>query len=424
MSGPASAAASPLRALVGPGALVATAVIAANGLNAAFQFALARILDPGQYSLLAALVVVTLIAQVPPLAFQAGVARDVAVALADGRRADAGSILRGTLRGLLLWSGVLVVAAGVAYPILAAISAGAPAPTAATAATCAATLAVPAVWGGLQGAHRFGSLSLAHLCFAGTRLVAAIAIGLAGGDASEVMGGVAAATVVTLAVTALPLRELLAAARSAARRASRLATLPNAAAAVGLTILTALSGVDLLVAKLAFDGRTAGAYAAASVGARVLLLLPTGVTTVLLPRVATLRDPVRERRHLLGGLAAVAAGSAVVTAVLWAAGGDVVDLAFGTKYHRAGDWLGPLALAMSMYALATVYLFHFLALNRPRYAGVLVALLAAQIAAFAAFHARPGELVGVQLAISGLTLASAELWYLARHAPRTAGSRR
>ena len=118
------------------------------------------------------------------------------------------------------------------------------------------------------------------------------------------MGGLAAATVFTLAVTFLPLRDLWRdAVRSGARR---LATLPNAAAATGLTVLTALASVDVLVAKLAFPSATAGAYGVASVGARVLLLVPIGVTTVLFPRVAVLRDPRRERRHLLVGLGVVA----------------------------------------------------------------------------------------------------------------------
>ena len=117
------------------------------------------------------------------------------------------------------------------------------------------------------------------------------------------MGGVAGATALTLAITVLPLRGLW---RSAARSPGRrLATLPNAAAATGLTVLTALASVDVLVAKVALPSATAGAYGVASVGARVLLLVPIGVTTVLFPRVATLRDPARERRHLLAGLGVV-----------------------------------------------------------------------------------------------------------------------
>src|SRR5439155_27251815 len=115
---------SSARALLGPGLFVAAAVVAANGLNAVFQIALARVLEPSEYSLLVALVVVTLIAAVPPLAFQAAVAREVAVALADERPGDAGAALRDTVRGLVLWAvGVLALGA-LAYPVLAAAGRG------------------------------------------------------------------------------------------------------------------------------------------------------------------------------------------------------------------------------------------------------------------------------------------------------------
>ena len=240
----------------------------------------------------------------PPLAFQAAVAREVAVALADGRRSDAGAALRDTVRGLLPWAVGILAVGGVTYPVLAALGRGDAGATVATAATIAGAFVIPAVWGGLQGARLFVVLGLAHLTFAGTRLGAGLAIGLGGGGAAAVMGGVAAATAFTLVLTGLPLRDLLRAADRSAKR--RLATLPNAAAATGLTVLTALASVDVLVAKLAFPSHTAGAYGVASVGARVLLLVPIGVTTVLFPRVAVLRDPARERRHLLAGLGVVA----------------------------------------------------------------------------------------------------------------------
>ena len=98
------------RAMLGSGLFVAVATVAANGLNAGFQVALARILSPAEYSLLLSLIVVTLIAAVPPLAFQASVAREVAVSLAEGRRGEAGAAIRDTVRGLSVWAAVVVVA--------------------------------------------------------------------------------------------------------------------------------------------------------------------------------------------------------------------------------------------------------------------------------------------------------------------------
>ena len=44
---------------------------------------------------------ITLIAAVPPLAFQAAVAREVAVALAEERPGVAGAAIRDTVRGLV-----------------------------------------------------------------------------------------------------------------------------------------------------------------------------------------------------------------------------------------------------------------------------------------------------------------------------------
>lgn len=400
-------------ALVGSGALLALAVGAANAMNAVFQFALARILDPGEYALLAALFAVVLVGAVPPLALQATTAREVAARLADGDVAGAGALLRGTLRSVLLWSVALLALAGLLVPVAAVLGLDRPLPVAATAATVAIALAIPVVWGGLQGAGRFGALSAAHLCFAGTRLAAGVAIGLAGGGVGAVMLGVAGATALTAAATLLPLASLL---RSAgAAPAVPLATRPNAGAAVGLTALAALTSSDLVAAKLAFVGSVAGGYAAASVGARVLLLIPIAVTTVLFPRVATLRDPARERGHLLVGLALVGAAGALVTAVLWAFAGSLLEVAFGSDYRQAEPWLGPLSLAMALYALTTVYLYHFLSLGRARFSLVLVGLLAAQLAALALVHGAPRDLIGVQLASAAAALVACETWYVLRH---------
>src|SRR3954454_17312700 len=179
------------RTMLGSGLFVGVTVVVANGLNAVFQVALARILDPAEYSLLVALVVITLIAAVPPLAFQAAVAREVAVALAEERAGVAGAAVRDTVRGLAPWALAILALGGIAYPLLDAAGRGDAGATLATAATISAALVIPAVWGGLQGARLFLYLGIAHLTFAGTRLGAGLGIGLAGGDAAAVMGGVA-----------------------------------------------------------------------------------------------------------------------------------------------------------------------------------------------------------------------------------------
>lgn len=416
---PSAERAQARRTLIGSGLLLALAVGAANALNAVFQFALARILERGEYSLLAALFAVVLIGAVPPLAFQATTARNVAANLSAGDEAEAGRYLRGTLRSVLVWTAALLMLTVVLVPIGAAAGLNEPLAIGATAATVAIALVIPVVWGGLQGAHRFRDLAVFTLLFAGSRLAAGLVIAGAGGGVGPVMLGVAAATALTAVVSILPIRRLVVPHGGwigfVRTPAGRLATLPNAGAAVGLTTLTILATSDLLVAKLAFPSGRAGDYAAASVGARVLLLIPIAVTTVLFPRVATLRDRRRERSHLLAGLLAVGVTAAIATTILWTLATPLIDLTFGAKYDDAASWLGPLSVAMSLYALATVYMYHFLSLGRSRFAVVLLGLLALQLVLFGALHGSPRELIGIQIGVSAATLVAAEAWHLARH---------
>ena len=83
------------RTLVRSGLVIAVAVGAANVLNAVFQFSLARILDPDDYALLAALFAVVLVAAIPPLAFQATAAREVSSRLARNDHEGAGRAAQG-----------------------------------------------------------------------------------------------------------------------------------------------------------------------------------------------------------------------------------------------------------------------------------------------------------------------------------------
>ena len=68
---------------------------------------------------------------------------------------------------------------------------------------------------------------------------------------------------------------------------------------------------------------------------------------------------------------------AVATAILWVFADPIVTRIFGEKYAAAVPWLGPLSLAMALYALATVYIYHFLSLARARFALVLVGIVRA-----------------------------------------------
>ena len=146
-------------------------------------------------------------------------------------------------RSVVFWGCVIDVVAVMAIGLAALAGMDDPLAAAATVFTISFALGIPVVWGGLQGSDRFYALSGAHVLFAASRLAAGLAIALAGGGVGAVMVGVAGATVLTLFISARPIRGLLVAGRGAAGQA--LATRANVGAALGLTALWALMYSDL-----------------------------------------------------------------------------------------------------------------------------------------------------------------------------------
>lgn len=415
-AGGSTAALTLRRRLARSALLIGGATVAANVLNALFQLAMARILEPGEYSLLATLFALVLVPGVPMLAVQTVVARDIASRLAADDVSGAGAVLVGSVRGLLRVAPPLVIAGlVVGIPLGYLLNVERPLPIAGTLLAVALSLVLPILYGGLQGLQRFDALGGVQLLHVVLKLALCLALGLAGAGVAGVMFGLAAAGAATLVAAVWPLRGLLAAARGAGTRPRSLLTRYGWGSAAALTAFAALTQLDVAVARSFFTPEAAGAYAAATITAKILLIAPTAVTTVLFPHVATLGDRLRERRALRAGLLAVGVLGSLATLVLGVFSGTTIDLLFGDGYSRGADWLGALAAVMTLYGLGAVYLFHHLALGRSGFALVPAGVLALQLAGYLAFHDEPRDIVGVQLAAAALLVLGSEAYEVRAH---------
>jgi len=401
----------PRGVLLRSGATIAAAVGVGSLLQALLQIALARVLDPPEYSALVSLFVVVTIFAVPTLGLQASVARDVARLSAEGRGAEAGAVVRGTLRKVALFAlAALVVGAALVAPLAVAFHVHRVGALVAAAVVVLATAALPVAWGGLQGSGRFSLLATGQVTWSGLRFVLALALAAVGLGVAGAMAGIAVATLAVLVAVLAVQRPLLAAARHADGPPPRVATPYTFAAAASLCAFAALTTLDVPTARLALDGNAAGAYSAASVGARALLIVAVGATTVLFPRVATLGDVARERRHLRAGLTVVGGVGAVAVLVAAAIPGLLLRVVFGSGYGAASAYLALLVLAMALYGLVYVYAYHFLSLSRLRFWAVLAAALAAQLGLYAAFHATGRELAVVQASVAAVLVLLCEIY--------------
>jgi len=397
--------------LIRSGLTIGTAIAAANGLTAVTQLALARLLHPADYSLLVTLFVVITIAGVPLAALQATVARGVAADYSERGALGAGAALIESARELVRLSVPLSLALAIlAVPVAVVLNVQHVTPLAATVVTVTASAGLTIVWAGLQGTHRFGALGLGQVGFAMAKLILAIGAAWAGAGVAGVMGAIAAATLATLVVGIVPLAPYLRAAAHLERARRPLLTRYSHGAGVCLMIFAILTTADVLVARVALRPSTAGSYAAASVVARALLLVPTAITTVLFPHVSTLHDATRERRHLLGALGATTAASIVPVGLLLLAGRPIMGALFGSRYEAAAPLVGPLSIAMAFYAIAFVYLFHSLSIGHTRFWVAGLPVLAGQLVGFSAFHGSGRDLVGVQIAAAAAFAIAGEIF--------------
>ncbi len=185
---------------------------------------------------------------------------------------------------------MIIALALASIPIALTVNVDRELPFLALAIAVLATLPLPISWGGLQGLERFPTLAGVQLLYAVLKLAVGVGLAAAGFGAAAIVLGIAVATLLSFAVSLVPLRSLLSSGIRHARGTMKLLDAYTVRAALVLAAIAALTNLDLIASRVFLSEGEAGLYAAAGVATRSLLLLPTIATTVLFPRVATLRE--------------------------------------------------------------------------------------------------------------------------------------
>ena len=393
------------------GLIVFIGIGIANAGNYLFHLISARALGPNSYADLAALVALAGLVALPLGGLQAAVARDVALLAAYGAEHAVAARIRRAL--------VLAGFAGVCVTIIFVVGATfvqrvldiesfAP-------VVLAATLTVPAfltpiAWGWAQGLQRFGVLSLSVAIGPVLRVVVVAVLLAAGLSVAGAMTATVAAAGIAVVAPLWILRRFLAQPAKIPPLDVRQVTRRVVPVVAGLLAITALTTMDVIVAKSVLPEHEAGIYGAASLVGRIILYLPAAVATVLLPKVAA-RSTLRQSSDdiLTGSLGVTAAFCTIVTAIYIAAPDSVVGLAFGSSFDDAAPLLWLFGLAMSGYALLNLLFFYHLGRGDRRFSWLLIAGAAVEALGFALFHSSGRELIAVSAGTAALLLVAHEL---------------
>lgn len=388
------------RSLARGGSLVGPALTLVNVVGYALALVASRRLDQDRYGQLTALLGALLVASVPGLAWQAVVARSVALRPSDevpGARERA-LLLRSVVAGVV----VAAVAVGLAPLVGVFLHASLAGPLWLAAGLLPLSVLSGAM-GLLQGAERFGGLAV---------LIGAQAVGKAAGLVPLAYDGGPAAVLAFLALgtgAAAVAGVVLSArgGRHAGRPGRALAELPGfretTSAAVGLVALLALANLDLLLARHLLSGSDSGRYSAGAVCAKAAFWLPQVVAVVVFPR---LSDPEGGRAVLRRAVLVVVGLGAVELVGAALLGRVALEVTFGHAYGSLGP-LVPLFVLQGA-ALAVVQLLVYRAIATRDHVPVRVALVALAGEAAVVLGLRlstAGAVIGVAAGVAvGLTV--------------------
>jgi O-antigen/teichoic acid export membrane protein len=369
-----------------------------------FHIIMGRMLDEGDYGLLATVVAMTTVLSVPTSALTLLLARAVA-----GYRAheDEGSIARlysKTMRGLLVICTLFLATYALATPFLQEVlRVPTLTPVYLLGVLVVFSLVVPIGLAILQGLQKFVAFSLSHLLAIGSKiLLSALLIWLGFGVSGAIVGTLLSLTVMWLFVN-LQIRSSL-----------RCAKLPRAeyrypwhfllSVVLASLAFVSMTQLDIVLVRYHFDAEQSGVYAAAAILGKAVLYLPGAVVTALFPMVA-------ENSALKKASASLLLNAVALTLALCSAGAliyllfapELVILLYGERYAEAGEVLRYFGLAMIPMALVLVAENFLIAQGRIVFTYLLVVAAPLQILAIHLFHQSLLMVVAI-LAIGGWVL--------------------
>jgi O-antigen/teichoic acid export membrane protein len=344
------------------GAIVFGGVLVANLGNYGFQLISARELGPASYSDLATLLAIVSLIGLPLGGLQLWVARHVAEYEAAGKNSATHWFVRRSASHMVTIGAVITAVFLIASdPVRSALGIASLGAVVIAAALTFPAILTPIVWGLAQGLERFTLIS-AMVAAAPTLRVALALAGFALG--MGVLGAMTATLVSNVVALVIPLwllrtwtRPAVAPAVRIPRREAIGSLLP---VLVGLLAITALTTVDVVVAKRTLSDHETGIYSSASLVGRVILYLPSAIVTVLLPRVAARAADSRASLDLLGRSLAVTLGfCAAATAIYALIPTLIIRIAFGADYLDAEPLLWRFGVAMTGFAILNVlFVYH------------------------------------------------------------------
>jgi len=387
------------------GPAVLAALVAWNLGNYVFFLVAGRMLGPGEFGLVAALLAVTVIISVPCNALQYGVARSVAAPSAPNgtvpdavyRRAWWRAVSAAPVIGLLAVAAVVV-----AWTIDDHVPLG---PMLLTIAVILPMGPLFLTLGQLQGERRYGPYALSFSLWGAPRVVFLVPLALLGLGAAAGVGATALAVITAAIAGGLLTADRLRRGGPPPDPADwRVFTGSLPPVVVGLSAVALLTNLDVVAAKLALSGDEAGYFGAAAVLGKAVIVVPQALAIVLLPRITERRASGADTGRVLALATAITLAVGAVAALICLPAADLITrIAFGAEYTPGAGLLAPLVASSTLLGLAILLVTHHTARGAYRFVWAVGGVAVLQVLLLALFHGSAAEIIWVNI-VAGLAV--------------------
>jgi O-antigen/teichoic acid export membrane protein len=389
--------------------------LAASVVNYASNLIFSRLLTTAEFGDLTAALAFAVIAAVPTAAAQTMIAERVARNLSLGHVEQMRWFIRRALGHVATVAVMVGLLYALALPLMInVLEIRAPGPAIALLPLIVLTFISPVALGVLQGMDRFIAFGVMTLAIAVSRIAFGVPWAAANGGSGGAVGGQAIGMLVVLIGAAWILREHIlprgsGAAMSGIKRRPSSAALSASAAFIAFAVI---SNLDILLAKFILDSHDSGLYAALVTLEKVVIFLPGAVAIVMVPNAARARHSPEATKRVLRIAALLTIITTLAAAVPAAVAPELVlKVMFGNRYLDAQGGVLPIVCAGAGLALLFLLVTYTVAIDDRRWTWIVVAGIALQVSAIAAFHGSPAQVATVQALVVLAVLAMNELTF-------------
>ena len=377
-----------------------------NILGYVFTILMGRMLGPIEFGILIAVQALFDLLAISGSAIRTIVARQVAAYEACQQHDDTCQLWSGSIWRTVLYTGGVTVAFFLLRgPLTRFLGIPSSAVLVVAAVGLIPVMARALLGGFLQGLQWFAALGGLEMATGTLRVIVGVVLVSLGAGAAGAMAAqpTAAAIVAIVGLIWLGTRirrgQMADSAEMMAEAAPPFEPLP---VVLSLFAFAALTQMDAILVKSLFSAQQAGQYAAAVTLGKIILMLPTAISTVLLPkatRAFTLKQDSGAIMWLSLAMVAIPCGLLAGIYAIWP--DAILQVVLGSQYAVSGMVLGILGAAMTLRALTNVWLNYFLSIRRNAFLYAMLAAVAIQLAWVTLFH---GSLVQVVTGLMGTAL--------------------